>query len=111
MVGLVGVEAVQVRARAGREVTSAIQEMFKRDKPCSRDVQEREFCNWRVVLNSPTWPCPRAACRIRLSVWGGAPPMSRLAGVDQKFCDISCTFGIDNLTDLYTCIIMQGAQI
>ncbi len=29
--GLVGVEArVQVRARAGREVTSAIQEMFKR---------------------------------------------------------------------------------
>ncbi len=83
----------------------------QRDKPCSRDVQEREFCNWRVVLNSPTWPCPRAACRIRLSVWGGAPPMSRLAGVDQKFCDISCTFGIDNLTDLYTCIIMQGAQI
>ncbi len=86
----------------------------------SRDVQERqamfegcsrEFCDWRVVLNSPTWPCPRAACRIRLSVWGGAPPMSRLAGVDQKFCDISCTFGIDNLTDLYTCIIMQGAQI
>ncbi len=30
MVGLVGVEArVQVKARAGREVTSAIQEMFK----------------------------------------------------------------------------------
>ncbi len=41
MVGLVGVEArVQVRARAGREVTSAIQEMFKSVKPCSRDVQE-----------------------------------------------------------------------
>ncbi len=118
MVGLVGVEArVQVRARAGREVTSSIQEMFKSVKPCSRDVQEshamfeREFCNWRVVLNSSTWPCPQAACRIRLSVWGGAPPMSRLAGVDQKFCDISCTFGIDKLTDLYTCIIMQGAQI
>ncbi len=43
MVGLVGVEArVQVRARAGREVTSAIQEMFKSVKPCSRDVQERQ---------------------------------------------------------------------
>ncbi len=37
--------------------------------------------------------------------------MSRLAGVDQKFCDISCTFGIDKLIDLYTCIIMQGAKI
>ncbi len=84
----------------------------------SRDVQEpidvhakRAICDSRVVFNSLTCPCPRVACRIRLSVWGGAPPMSRLAGVDQKFCDISCTFGIDKLTDLYTCIIMQGAQI
>ncbi len=108
--------------------SSHVQEMFTRAKPCSRDVhesqamfkrcsrepshvQEREFCNWRVVLNSPTWPCPRAACRIRLSVWGGTPPMSRLAGVNFKFCDISFTFGKDKLTDLYTCIIMQGAKI
>ncbi len=81
----------------------------------SRDVQEpidvhakRAICDSRVVFNSLTCPCPRAACRIRLSVWGGAPPMSRLAGVDQKFCDISCTFGIDKLTDLYTCIYYAG---
>ncbi len=105
MVGLVGVEArVQVRARAGRErvkseeapeklralfkrysrESSHVQEMFKRVKPCSRDVQERELCDWRVVFNSPTWPCPWAACRIRLSVWGGAPPMSRVSGVDVQ---------------------------
>ncbi len=68
------------RARTGREF-SGVQESFK---GCSRDVQERAFCDWRVVFNSPTWPCPRAACRIRLSVWGGAPPMSRLSGVDVQ---------------------------
>ncbi len=99
------------KSASTKKVTSAVQEMFKSVKPCSRDVQEREFCDWRVVLNSPTWPCPRAACRIRLSVWGGAPPMSRLAGVNFKFCDISFTFGKDKLTDLYTCIIMQGAKM
>ncbi len=52
-----------------------VSEMFK---PCSRESESQEkrraFFDWRVVLNSPTWPCPRAACRIRLSVWGGAPP-------------------------------------
>ncbi len=85
-----------------------VQAMFKRVK---RESQKSEFCDWRVVLNSPTWPCPRAACRIRLSVWGGAPPMPRRAGEGFKFCDISSTFGINKLTDLYTCIIMQGAQI
>ncbi len=37
--------------------------------------------------------------------------MSRLAGVEFKFCDISFTFGKDKLIDLYTCIIMQGAKI
>ncbi len=41
---------------------------------------KRAICDSRVVFNSLTCPCPRAACRIRLSVWGGAPPMSRLAG-------------------------------
>ncbi len=113
MVGLVGVEArVRVRARAGSErrstskVTSAVQEMFKRAtrvksqemfKP--RDVQaKRAICDSRIVFNSPTCPCPRAACRIRLSVWGGAPPMSRLAGLEFKFCDISSLLGRINLS-------------
>ncbi len=45
----------------------------------SRQVQER-FATGALFFNSPTCPSPRAACRIRLSVWGGAPPMSRLAG-------------------------------
>ncbi len=85
MVGLVGVEArVQVRARAGREVTSAIQEMFTEPIDVhakSHAMFERErFATGALFFNSPTCPSPRAACRIRLSVWGGAPPMSRLAG-------------------------------
>ncbi len=57
----------------------------------SKRVQEhkKEFlrertAHWRVVLNSPIWPCPQAADRIRVSVWGGAPPMSRLSGVEFK---------------------------
>ncbi len=49
-----------------------------RVKPCSRE----RFVIRTLFFNSPTWPCPRAACRIRLSVWGGAPPMSRLAGLE-----------------------------
>ncbi len=47
-----------------------------------REQEERAFCDWCVVLNSPIWPCPQVASRIRLSVWGGAPPMSRLSGVE-----------------------------
>ncbi len=47
----------------------------------SHAMFERErFATGALFFNSPTCPSPRAACRIRLSVWGGAPPMSRLAG-------------------------------
>ncbi len=59
-------------------------ESSKESRESSKESRERAFCDWRVVFNSPTWPCPRAACRIRLSVWGGAPPMSRLSGVDVQ---------------------------
>ncbi len=64
---------VQRTGARWRAQLRGVSEMFK---PCSRESesQKRAFCDWRVVLNSPTWPCPRAACRIRLSVWGGAPP-------------------------------------
>ncbi len=71
---------VQRTGACWRAQLRGVSEMFK---PCSRESresEERAFCDWRVVSNSPTWPCPRAACRIRLSVWGGAPPMSRLSG-------------------------------
>ncbi len=105
MVGLVGVEArVRVRARAGRErrstskVTSAVQESH--ESPESQENQEprERFATRALFFNSPTCPCPRAACRIRLSVWGGAPPMSRLAGLEFKFCDISSLLGKINLS-------------
>ncbi len=45
----------------------------------SFESRKRAFCNWRVVLNSPIWPCPQAADRIRVSIWGGAPPMSMVS--------------------------------
>ncbi len=62
-------------------------------QPCAQG-EAREFrstkeflrertARWRVVLNSPIWPCPQAADRIKVSVWGGAPPMSRLSGVES----------------------------
>ncbi len=83
---------------ASEEVPAKLRALLKR---CSRDVQkepresrakrqesqERHEPRGRFVIrtlffNSPIFPCPRAACRIRLSVWGGAPPMSRLAGLE-----------------------------
>ncbi len=62
MVGLVGVEArVQVRARAGREVTSAIQEMLTSQKmfmpratPCSRESDLRLARCFSTVRLAPT---------------------------------------------------------
>ncbi len=42
-------------------------------------VSRERTARWRVVLNSPIWPCPQAADRIRVSVWGGAPPMSMVS--------------------------------
>ncbi len=53
---------------------------------------------------------PQVAGPIRVSVWGGAPPTSRLAGVEFKSCDIASLLG-KKLIDLYTFIIMQGAKI
>ncbi len=50
--------------------------MFESVTPSSRE----RFATGALFFNSPTCSSPRAACRIRLSVWGGAPPMSRLAG-------------------------------
>ncbi len=41
---------------------------------------------------------PQAAGPIRVSVWGGAPPTSRLAGVEFKFWDIASLLGKINLS-------------
>ncbi len=80
-------------------------ERYSRDVQESHESQEpidvhakRAICDSRVVFNSLTCPCPWAACRIRLSVWGGAPPMSRLAGLEFKFCAISSLLGRINLS-------------
>ncbi len=69
--------------------TPCSRESQERVKPCSRESQESQamftrerFATGALFFNSPTWPCPRAACQIRSSVWGGAPPMSRLAGLE-----------------------------
>ncbi len=85
-----------------------VQAMFKR----VRASEERgAFCDWRIVLNSPTWPCPRAACRIRFSVWGGTPPMSRLSGggiyvVRHSSHSVEDT----NLQILYACLVTHDAK-
>ncbi len=71
-------------SRAVQESQAMFKRLFKRVKPCSRDVQERELCDWARCFQQSNLACPRAACRIRLSVWGGAAPMSRLSGVDVQ---------------------------
>ncbi len=39
------------------------------------EKQERDITkHWRLVLNSPIWTRPQAVVRIRVSVWGRAPP-------------------------------------
>ncbi len=51
-----------------------VQAMFKRVRA---PEEEREARRTRVVLNSPFfWTSPKVAGPIRVSVWGGAPPMS-----------------------------------
>ncbi len=90
----------------------------------SRDVQEpidvhakshamfeREICDWRVVFQQSNLALPTGGLSNPIVRMGRSPAHVQACWVDQKFCDISCTFGIDKLTDLYTCIIMQGAKI
>ncbi len=94
----------------------------------SRDVQEpidvhakshamfeRAFksaiCNWRVVFQQSNLPLPTGGLSNPIVRMGRSPAHVQDCWVDQKFCDISCTLKIDKLTDLYTCIIMQGAKI
>ncbi len=73
--------------RASRHVSERVKSrerhaMFQRESraesvtPCFRE----RFATGALFFNSPTCSSPRAACRIRWFVWGGAPPMSRLAG-------------------------------
>ncbi len=60
-------------------VTSELQEMFKQ---CSRESRERARALARRFKLSVFGHPPKAAGPIRASVRGGAPPMSKLSGVD-----------------------------
>ncbi len=103
---------VQRTGARWRAQLRGVSEMFK---PCSRESESQkrreERAHSRVVLNSPTWPCPRAACRIRLSVWGGAPPMSRLSGGGSYVVRHSSHSVEDtNLQILYACLVTHDAK-
>ncbi len=113
MVGFQGESPADRRALEGAASRSFrdVQAMFKRVRAPEEKRRERARRS-RVVLNRPTWPCPRAACRIRLSVWGGAPPpMSRLSGggiyvVRHSSHSVEDT----NLQILYACLVTHDAK-
>ncbi len=46
-----------------------------------QEERERALHTGALFLNSPIWTRPQAAGRIRVSVWGGAPPMSMVSGL------------------------------
>ncbi len=122
-------DKVQVRARAGREVTSAAPAMLKRDvpesqepretraesvTPCfreSRHVSERTICNWRVVFQQSNLLLPTGGLSNPMVRMGRSPAHVQACWVDQQFCDVSSLLGRINFMDLYTCIIMQGIKI
>ncbi len=120
-------DKVQVRARAGREVTSAAPAMLKRDvpervTPCfreshamfqreSRHVSERVICNWRVVFQQSNLLLPTGGLSNPMVRMGRSPAHVQACWVDQQFCDVSSLLGRINFMDLYTCIIMQGITI
>ncbi len=120
-------DKVQVRARAGREVTSAAPAMLKRDvpesqeprefksvTPCfreSRHVSERAICNWRVVFQQSNLLLPTGGLSNPMVRMGRSPAHVQACWVDQQFCDVSSLLGRINFMDLYTCIIMQGITI
>ncbi len=125
-------DKVQVRARAGREVTSAAPAMLKRDvpervTPCFR---ESHAMFQRAERAESVTPCFResdlqlARCfqqsNLLLPTGGLSNPMVRMGRspahvqacwVDQQFCDVSSLLGRINFMALYTCIIMQGITI
>ncbi len=120
-------DKVQVRARAGREVTSAAPAMFKercsrepraervqervQEPRASRHVSERAICNWRVVFQQSNLLLPTGGLSNPMVRMGRSPAHVQACWVDQQFCDVSSLLGRINFMDLYTCIIMQGIKI
>ncbi len=58
------------RESSGPASGSSVREL-ERDEG---EKQEREQSTGALFLNCPIWTRPQAAVRIRVSVWGGAPP-------------------------------------
>ncbi len=113
-------DKVQVRARAGREVTSAAPAMLKRDVPesqecheprASRHVSESDLQLARCFSTVQLAP-PHGRLVESDGSYGAEPrPCPGLLGGDQKFCDVSLLLGRIHFIALYTCIITQGIEI
>ncbi len=105
-------DKVQVRARAGREVTSAAPAMLKRDVPESHAMFQRErFATGALFFNSPICPAPGRLVESDRPYGAEPRPCPCLLGGDQKFCDVSLLLGRIHFIALYTCIITQGIKI
>ncbi len=74
--------------RSTRKVTSAVQEMFKRER----------FATGALFSTVQLGPAHGRLVESDCPYGAGAPPMSRLAGVEFKFCDISSLLGKINLS-------------
>ncbi len=79
----------------------------------SRDVQERARAHGHVVFNCPVFGHrPQAAGPIRASVRGGAPPMSKLFGVDVHVIQYFIHSVEDtNLQIIYICLVTHDAKV
>ncbi len=73
---------------SGRPCTEAMKGRSKGEsanrKREFRSTRESERTLARCFKTVRFGHCPQVAGRIRVSVWGGAPPMSRLSGVDVQ---------------------------
>ncbi len=87
--------------RAGFQVSLARVGARRYEFRSTRELQEREERERALARRFKLFGFghrPQAAGPIRVSVWGGAPPTSRLAGVEFKFCGLSSLLGKINLS-------------
>ncbi len=85
--------------------SSEIQEMFK---PCSRERARALARRFKLSIFGHR---PQAAGPIRASVRGGAPPMSKLSGVDVHVIQYFIHSVEDtNLQILYACLVTHDAK-
>ncbi len=61
-----------------RESSGPASEASMRELESDEGEKQERMKQSRLVLNCPIWTRPQAAVRIRVSVWGGAPPAQLL---------------------------------